>query len=128
MVGPKSETIWFHMGANGTESESETYAQRLALSKRGPQAAQPPKSPLRKNYEKGEFEMSEREFNLSERAEALDMELRRDDDGLYWLDFVGDPSMRSIGPLDLDEVEARIDAAENRISRKAFEDGAEAQK
>lgn len=128
------------MGANGTESEvdtdtdtdteseSETYAQRLALSKRGPQAAQPPTPPLRKNYEKGEFEMSEREFNLSERAEALDMELRRDDDGLYWLDFVGDPSMRSIGPLDLDEVEARIEAAENGISRDQFEDGVRAQK
>ncbi len=72
--------------------------------------------------------MSEREFNLSERAEALDMELRRDDDGLYWLDFVGDPSMRSIGPLDLDEVEARIEAAENGISRDQFEDGVRAQK
>ena len=70
--------------------------------------------------------MSEREFNLSERAEALDMELRRDDDGLYWLDFVGDPSMRSIGPLDLDEVEARIEAAENGISRDQFEDGVRA--
>ena len=72
--------------------------------------------------------MSEREFNLSERAEALDMELRRDDDGLYWLDFVGNPSMRSIGPLDLDEVEAQIEAAENGISRDQFEDGVRAQK
>lgn len=62
VVDPKSETIWFHMGANGTESEvdtdtdteseSETYAQRLALSKRGPQAAQPPTPPCVKTTKK----------------------------------------------------------------------------
>ncbi len=72
--------------------------------------------------------MTEHEFDLATRAEDQGMELRRADDGLFWLDFVGDPLMRSIGPLDLDEVEFRIEAAENRISRKAFEDGAEAQK
>ncbi len=64
--------------------------------------------------------MSEREFDLSARAEALDMELRRDDDGCYWLDFANDPNMRSIGPLDLSEVEARIIAAEAGIQ---FEEG-----
>ena len=72
--------------------------------------------------------MTEREFDLATRAEDQDMELRRDDDGLYWLDFVGDPSMRSIGPLDLDEVEARIEAAENGISRDQFEGCVRAQK
>lgn len=72
--------------------------------------------------------MSEREFSLSERAEALDMELRRDNDGCYWLDFSSDPSFRIIGPMDLDEVEARLEADERGISRKDFEDGARAQK
>lgn len=70
--------------------------------------------------------MSEREFNLAERAEAFDLELRRDDDGCYWLDYVSCPDMRSIGPMDLDEVEARIEAAESGISRKQFEDGVRA--
>ncbi len=72
--------------------------------------------------------MSEREFDLATRAEDQDMELRRDPDGCYWLDFVGDSSMRSIGPMDLDEVESRIAAAESGISRKQLEDGVRAQK
>lgn len=72
--------------------------------------------------------MNEREFDLSERAEALDMNLRRDNAGCYWLDFSSDPSFRSIGPMSLDEVEAWIEAAESGISRKEFEDGAKAQK
>lgn len=72
--------------------------------------------------------MIEREFDLATRAEGQDMELRRDADGCYWLDFSSDPSFRSIGPMSLDEVEARIEAAESGISRKAFEDGARAQK
>lgn len=71
--------------------------------------------------------MTEREFDLATRAENQDMELRRDADGCYWLDFSGNPN-RSIGPMDLDEVEARIEAAESGISRKEFEDGAKAQK
>lgn len=72
--------------------------------------------------------MSEREFDLATRAEDQDMELRRDNDGCYWLDFSSDPSFRSIGPMDLDEVEARLEAAERGISRKDFEDGVRAQK
>lgn len=67
--------------------------------------------------------MTEYEFDLAARAEAFDMELRRDDDGCYWLDFAVAPDMRSIGPMDLDEVEARINAVESGISRKQFEDG-----
>ncbi len=72
--------------------------------------------------------MTEYEFDLATRAEDQDMELRRDADGCYWLDFSSDPSFRSVGPMSLDEVEARIEATENGISRKAFEDGARAQK
>ena len=60
--------------------------------------------------------MTEREFDLSERAEALDLELRRDDDGLYWLDYIGYPEMRSAGPFDLDEIEDQITAAECGMS------------
>ena len=67
--------------------------------------------------------MSEHEFNLSERAEALGLELRRDDDGCYWLDSSYDPSFRSVGPLDLDEIEDQIEAAEcgmSKADREAF--------
>lgn len=60
--------------------------------------------------------MSEGEFILSARAEALDMELRRDTDGSYWLDYSGDPTMRSVGPLDLDEAEDWITAAERGMA------------
>ena len=60
--------------------------------------------------------MSEREFDLSERAEALDLEFRQDDAGYYWLDSSYDPSFRSVGPLDLDEVEDWITAAESGMS------------
>lgn len=60
--------------------------------------------------------MTEREFDLSERAEALDLELRRDDDGLYWLDYIGCQEMRSAGPFDLDEIEDQITAAECGMS------------
>lgn len=65
--------------------------------------------------------MNEREFDLSERAKALDMNLRRDNAGCYWLDFSSDPSFRSIGPMSLDEAEARIEATESGISRKGLE-------
>lgn len=60
--------------------------------------------------------MTEREFNLSERAETLDLELRRDDDGYYWLDYIGCLDMASVGPMDLDEVEDWITAAESGMS------------
>lgn len=72
--------------------------------------------------------MTEHKFCFSTRAEDKGMELRRDGDGCYWMDFSSDPSFRSVGPMDLDEAEARIEAAESGISRKAFEDGARAQK
>lgn len=72
--------------------------------------------------------MTEHEFDLATRAEDQHMELRLDTDGCYWLDFARDPSMRSIGPMNLEEVEARIEAAENGISRDQFEDGVRAQK
>lgn len=60
--------------------------------------------------------MNEREFELSERAEDLDMNLRRDNAGCYWLDSSYDPNFRSVGPLDLDEIEDRIEAAECGMS------------
>lgn len=72
--------------------------------------------------------MTECEFNLAARAEDQSMELRRDADGCYWLDFSSEPSFRSIGPMSLDEAEARIEAAESGISRKEFEGGDRAQK
>lgn len=61
--------------------------------------------------------MNEREFELSERAEDLDMNLRRDNAGCYWLDSSYDPNFRSVGPLDLDEIEDRIEAAEGGLSK-----------
>lgn len=63
--------------------------------------------------------MSEREFDLAERAEALDLKLRRDDAGCYWLDYVGYvgcPDQRSVGPLDLDEIKDLVTAAERGMS------------
>ena len=66
--------------------------------------------------------MAEQKFNLSERAEALDLELRRDDDGCYWLDFASDPTMQSVGPLDLDEVEDWITAAERGLTTSQREE------
>lgn len=66
--------------------------------------------------------MNEREFDLSERAEALDMNLRRDNAGCYWLDYIGCPDMRSVGPLDLDEIEDRIEAAERGLSKADMEE------
>jgi len=60
-----------------------------------------------------ENKWNERELDLVKRAYEFDMDLCRDDDGCYWLDFVDQPDMRSIGPMDLDEAEDRIVAAEN---------------
>ena len=60
--------------------------------------------------------MTEREFDLATRAVNQDMELRRDA-GCYWLDSSSDPNFRSIGPMSLDEVEARIEAAEGGLSK-----------
>lgn len=71
--------------------------------------------------------MTEREFDLATRAENQDMELRRDAGGCYWLDSSYDPSFRSVGPLDLDEIEDRIEAAEGGISRDQFEETQETQ-
>lgn len=62
------------------------------------------------------------ESELAERAEEFDMDLRQDSDGFYWLDFVNQPDMRSLGPMDLDEVADRITAAENGFSGNQVED------
>ncbi len=72
---------------------------------------------------------NEREHDLAKRAKEFNMELRRDDDGCYWLDPINSPDEQetdpmilnfiethSIGPLDLDEVEDRIVATENRLN------------
>lgn len=66
--------------------------------------------------------MNECEFDLSERAEALDLELRRDDAGCYWLDYIGCPDQRSVGPLDIDEVEDWVTAAERGMNTEEREE------
>lgn len=60
--------------------------------------------------------------NQCARAAKLDMELRQDSDGCYWLDYVDQPDMRSHGPFDLDEVEDWLTAAENRFSSEQTEE------
>ena len=50
------------------------------------------------------------------------MSLRQDDDGCYWLDYVDQSDMRSLGPFDLCEVEDRITAAENGFSTDQAEE------
>lgn len=69
-----------------------------------------------------ETRWNKREFALAERAEELDLELRQDGDGLYWLEIVDQPDMRDLGPFDLDEVEDRITAAENGFSTDQVEE------
>ena len=64
----------------------------------------------------------DQELGLEDRVKELDMELRRDDDGCYWLDYVDQPDMRSLGPFDLDEVEDWITAAENGLSGEQIEE------
>lgn len=64
----------------------------------------------------------EREFYLAKRAEELDLELQQDNDGCYWLDYVDQPDMRSLGPFDLDEMEDRITAAENGFTTEQVEE------
>lgn len=63
-----------------------------------------------------------RESKLAERAGELDMELRRDDDGCYWLDYTDQPDMRSLGPFDLDEVKDWLTAVENGYTREQIEE------
>lgn len=65
---------------------------------------------------------SNQESELAERANELDMDLRQDSDGFYWLDFLNQPDMRSLGPFDLDEVADRITAAENGFIGNQIED------
>ena len=60
---------------------------------------------------------NKREFDLAERAEAFDLELRQDTDGCYWLGPINQPDTHDIGPYDLDEVEDWITAAESGFSR-----------
>ena len=42
---------------------------------------------------------SKREFDLAERAEAFDLELRQDTDGCYWLVHIDQPDMRFLAAL-----------------------------
>lgn len=65
---------------------------------------------------------SERELDLAGRAEVFGLELRRDDDGCYWLGYIGWPDMRDIGPYNLDEINDSITAAENGFSREQTEE------
>ena len=65
---------------------------------------------------------NKQESELAERANELDMDLRQDSDGFYWLDFLNQPDMRSLGPFDLDEVADRITAAENGFFGNQIED------
>ena len=65
---------------------------------------------------------NKQESELAERANELDMDLRQDSDGFYWLDFLNQPDMRSLGPFDLDEVADRITAAENGFIGNQIED------
>ena len=69
-----------------------------------------------------EDDTGNQEPGLEDRAKELDMELRQDDDGCYWLDYVDQPDMRSRGPFDLDEVEDWLTAAENRFSSEQTEE------
>lgn len=64
----------------------------------------------------------EREFDLAERSEELDCELKRDDDGCYWLSHIYQTDTHDIGPFDLDEVEDWITAAENGFGRMQTEE------
>ena len=74
------------------------------------------------NTETREIRWNKREFALSERAEALGLELQQDNDGCYCLDIVDRPDTRSFGPFDLDEVEDRITATENGFSMGQIEE------
>lgn len=110
------------MGPYGTEEETEQEVEAETEhmltafgGERGNGGMGEKPSPPTK-LRKGDQKMTEREFDLSERAEALDLELRRGDDGLYWLDYIGCPEMRSAGPFDLDEIEDQITAAECGMS------------
>lgn len=60
--------------------------------------------------------------NQNTRAAKLNMELRQDSDGCYWLDFVDHPDMRSRGPFDLDELEDWLTAVENGLSSEQVEE------
>lgn len=77
---------------------------------------------MNKNTKTRESRWNKREFSLSERAEELGLELQQDNDGCYWLDIVDQPDTRSIGPMDLDEAEDRITAAENGFSTDQAEE------
>lgn len=64
----------------------------------------------------------DQELGLEERVQELDMKLRQDDNGCYWLDYVNQPDMRSLGPFDLDEAEDWITAVENGFTREQVEE------
>lgn len=65
---------------------------------------------------------NKRELDLGKRAAKLDMKLRRDDDGYYWLNYVDQLDMRSIGPHDLDEIRDWITAVENGLTTEQVEE------
>lgn len=77
---------------------------------------------MSKNMKIGETRWNKRELSLSERAEELGLELQQDNGGCYWLGIVDRPDTRSIGPMDLDEAEDRIIAAENGFSEDQAEE------
>lgn len=121
------------MGPYGTEEETEqeveSETEHMLTAKGGERGnggmGEKPSPPTK--LRKGDQKMTEREFDLATRAVNQDMELRRDAGGCYWLDSSSDPNFRSIGPMSLDEVEARIEAAEGGISRDQFEETQETQ-
>ena len=77
---------------------------------------------VRRQLARQGFRLHKKESELAERANELDMDLRQDSDGFYWLDFLNQPDMRSLGPFDLDEVADRITAAENGFIGNQIED------